>query len=245
MDGLVSVITPVYNSEKYIYSSIKSVLDQTYENWEMLIIDDCSNDGTEQVIREILDSRIKYFRLEENSGAAVARNRALEMAKGRYIAFLDADDMWKPHKLENQLKFMVENKIGFSFTGYEILRGKNNKVVEIPRTLNYSQFMKNTVIGTLTVMVNREIVGDIRLVDVKKDHDSMTWAKILKKGHVAHGLNDNLAYYRKVEGSISSDKFKAARNHWINCRNILKITRVQCSYYFVFYVFNAIKKHYF
>ncbi|GAB6467778.1 MULTISPECIES: glycosyltransferase family 2 protein [Bacillus] len=243
-DILVSIITPVYNSEKYIGQTIQSVLSQTHENWEMLIADDCSSDNTAQVINAFQDERIKYFKLDENSGAAVARNQALEKARGKYIAFLDADDMWKPKKLEKHLHFMLENQVGFSFTGYEILKEEDNKIIRVPERLNYSQFMKNTIIGTLTVMINKDIVGDIRLVNVKKDHDSMTWAKILRNGHLAYGLNESLAYYRKVEGSISNDKFKAAKNHWNNCRNIEKLSLPKCLYYFFFYGVNAVKKHY-
>ncbi|HDX9638875.1 TPA: glycosyltransferase family 2 protein [Bacillus mobilis] len=243
-DILVTIITPVYNSEKYIGQTIQSVLSQTHENWEMFIADDCSSDNTAKVVNEFQDERIKYFKLDENSGAAVARNKALEKAKGRYIAFLDADDMWKPEKLEKQLRFMLENQVGFSFTGYEILKEKDNKIISVPEKLNYSQFMKNTIIGTLTVMINKDIVGDVRLVNVKKDHDSMTWAKILRSGNLAYGLNESLAYYRKVEGSISNDKFKAAKNHWNNCRNIEKLSLPKCLYYFFFYGVNAVKKHY-
>ncbi|MED4600756.1 glycosyltransferase family 2 protein [Paenibacillus validus] len=244
MENLVSIITPVYNSEKYIGETIKSVLAQTHNNWEMLIVDDCSKDNTAEVINGFNDPRIKYYKLEENSGAAVARNRALENAKGKYIAFLDADDMWKPNKIEKQLNFMIENKAGFSFTGYEILKENGNKVIKVPSKLNYSQFMKNTIIGTLTVMVNTDIVGEVRLVNVKKDHDSMTWAKLLREGYLAYGLNESLAYYRKVEGSISNDKFKAAKNHWNNCRNLEKLSLPRCLYYFFFYGINAVKKHY-
>ncbi len=245
MTELISIITPVYNSEKYIGETIKSVLSQTYHNWEMLIADDCSQDSTAEVIKQFNDQRIKYFKLEKNSGAAIARNQALEKAKGKYIAFLDADDMWKPEKLEKQLVFMAKNNIGFSFSGYEILRVDGNKVIKIPESLNYSQFLKNTIIGTLTVMINTDIVGEVRLVNVKKDHDSMTWAKLLREGNIAYGLNESLAYYRKVEGSISNDKFKAVKNHWNNCRQIEKLSVPRCAYYFFFYILNAVKKHYF
>lgn len=244
-DILVSIITPVYNSEKYISETIDSVLSQTYENWEMIIADDCSKDNTAEVIKSFKDPRIKYFKLVENGGAARARNVALDNAKGQILAFLDADDMWKPEKLEKQLGFMKKNKYGFTFTGYEILRDEENKVIKVSKKLNYSQFMKNTIIGTLTVMLDKDIVGDIRLVDVKKDHDSMTWARILRLGHFAYGLNESLAYYRKVEGSISNDKFKAAKTHWNNCRNIEKLSIPKCLYYFFFYGLNAVKKHYF
>lgn len=242
---LVSIITPVYNSEKYIGDTIKSVLSQTHKNWEMIIADDCSTDETALVIQSFNDDRIKYLRMTENGGAAVARNKALEKAEGDFIAFLDADDMWKPEKLEKQLRFMKEKNIGFSFTSYEILKEMNNKIIDVPKKLNYSQFMKNTIIGTLTVMINKNIVGDVRLVNVKKDHDSMTWAKILREGNNAYGLNESLAYYRKVESSISNNKFNAAKTHWNNCREIEKLSLIKCSYYFFFYSFNALKKHFF
>lgn len=244
MNELVSIITPVYNSEKYISDTINSVLAQTYTNWEMLIADDCSSDNSAEIINRYTDSRIKYIKLESNSGAAIARNKALEQAKGNYIAFLDADDTWKPEKLEKQLKFMIEKDIGFSFAGYEIIRDKKNKIIEVPDTLNYNQFMKNTIIGTLTVMISRKHVGEVRLVDVKKDHDSMTWAKLLRQGNTAYGINESLAYYRKVEGSISNNKIKAAKNHWNNLRKIEKLSLPKAMYFYFFYVINAIKKHY-
>jgi len=240
---LVSIITPVYNSEKYISDTIKSVLSQTHANWEMIIADDCSKDNTEDIVKHFMDPRITYFKLDKNSGAAIARNKALEKANGKYIAFLDADDIWKPDKIEKQLYFMIEKDIGFSFTSYEIL-GKKNKVIRVPSKLNYNQFMKNTIIATSTVMINKEIVGEIRLVNVRADHDSMTWAKLLRQGHLAYGLNENLAYYRKLDGSISNNKFKAAKNHWINCRKIEKLSLARCLYYFIFYGINAFKKHY-
>lgn len=242
---LVSIITPVYNSEKYIAATILSVLSQSYSEWEMIIADDCSVDKTESIIKSFEDPRIKYLKLNKNSGAAVARNEALKVAEGKYVAFLDSDDMWKSDKLMKQLNFMKCNAIGFSFTGYEILKAVKNKVIKVPRQLNYSQFMKNTIIGTLTVMLDREIIGDIRFVEVKKDHDSMTWAKILSSGNNAYGINESLAFYRKVSGSISNNKFRAAKNHWVNCRTIEKLSFLKCMYYSFFYGINALKKHYF
>lgn len=244
MDELVSVITPVYNSEKYISDAIQSVINQTYKNWEMIIVDDCSQDQTQKEIAKISDERIKYIKLLQNSGAAVARNQALEMASGRWIAFLDADDMWKPYKLEKQIAFMKANQCGFSYTAYEIINHLDNKLIQVPSQLTYHQFMKNTIIGTLTVMLDKTIVGDIRIVNVKKDHDSMTWAKLLREGGMAFGLNESLAYYRKLEGSISSNKWKAVKRHWKNCRELEHISFFKCCYYFIFYIGNALKKHY-
>ena len=239
---LVSVITPVYNSESYIGDTIKSVMSQTYKNWEMLIVDDCSKDNTAQVIKSFNDSRVKYIRLDVNSGAAVARNKAIAKANGEFIAFLDADDMWKPEKLERQINFMQEH--GYTFTSYEILKEPKNKVIEVPTSLDYSHYMKNTVIGMLTVMIDRRKLPNIEIVNIKKDHDSMTWAKLLREGNIAHGLNESLAYYRKVDGSISNNKFEAAKNHWNNCRKVEKLPLIKCSYYFAYYTFNAFKKHF-
>lgn len=242
---LISIITPVYNSDKYIGETIKSVLQQTHQNWEMLIVDDCSIDNTEQVVKTFGDERIFYYKMESNQGAAVARNKALEKSKGTFIAFLDADDMWKPEKLSKQLDFMIRNDYGFTFTSYEIIKSKKNKVVSVPQKLNYSDYMKNTIIGMLTVMINREKIQNLSIVNIKKDHDSMTWAKILREGVTAYGLNESLAYYRKVDGSISNNKFEAISNHWKNCRNIENINVFKCSYYFIFYTLNAVKKHFF
>lgn len=243
-NDLITVITPVYNSEKYIAETIESVQKQTYVNWEMIIVDDCSDDNTLSVVKSIKDNRVKYLKLNKNSGAAVARNIALQRASGRFVAFLDADDKWKPEKLSRQVNFMLNKNIGFSFTSYEIMRNDNNKIVTVPTELNYTQFMKNTIIGTLTVMIDRSIVGNIRIVEVKKDHDSMTWAKILRSGYNAYGLNESLALYRKVEGSISNNKIKAAKTHWNNCRKIERLSLGRCAYFFVFYGWNALKKHY-
>lgn len=242
---LVSIITPAYNSEKYIEECIKSVLLQTYKNWELLIVDDCSNDKTQEIVNKNNDNRIKYIKLSKNSGAAVARNIALEKAKGRYIAFLDADDVWKANKLEQQLEYMSNYNYSFTFTAYEMLKVKKKKIIEVPQSLNYKQFMRNTIIGTSTVMIDRYFINDIRLVNIRKDHDSMTWAKILKKGIKAHGLNVSLTYYRKVEGSISNNKIKAVKRHWKNCREIEQLPFFKCLYYFVFYSANAVKKHFF
>lgn len=243
---LVSVITPLYNAEAYIGPAIRSVLAQTHRKWEMLIADDCSTDRSAEAVKRFEDPRIRYLKLEKNSGAAAARNAALAAAKGAYIAFLDSDDLWKPEKLEKQLAFMEENRIGFSFSSYEMLRRRRpNKLVRAPEVLNYGAFMKNTAIGTLTVMLNTELTGPVRLVDVKKDHDSMTWAKLLRSGILAHGYPESLAYYREVEGSISNDKMAALKTHWKNCREIENLSVPRCLYYFAFYGFHAVQKHYF
>ena len=242
----VSVITPAYNAEKYIGKAIESVLSQSYQNWEMIIVDDGSKDRTVDIVKRYSDSRIKLHCLEKNSGVAVAMNTAIELAQGPLIAFLDADDIWKPQKLERQVNFMVSNGYGFTFSAYEIIKEKKNKFVKAPKAQNYGQYMRNTVIGTSAAMLDLDIIGhDFRMVNLRKDLDSMTWAKLLREGHKAYGLNESLALYRKVETSISNDKWKAATNHWENCRKIEHLSFFKCLYYFIGYAFNATLKHFF
>ncbi|MCH5272400.1 MAG: glycosyltransferase family 2 protein [Lachnospiraceae bacterium] len=244
---LVSVITPAYNAEKYIADAIESVLRQTYTNWEMIIVDDGSGDTTGEIVKRYTnDSRIIYHRLEKNSGVAVAMNTAIESAHGSLLAFLDADDLWKPEKLQKHVAFTLKNDYAFTFSAYEIIREKGNKVVHAPKSQNYSQYMRNTVIGTSAAMLNLDKIGhDFRMVNLRKDLDSMTWAKLLRSGYTAYGLDKSLVYYRKVETSISNDKWKAAVNHWENCRKVEKLPFFKCLFYFIGYCFNALKKHYF
>lgn len=247
--NLVSIITPAYNCEKYLSKTIDSVLAQTYSNWELIIVNDKSIDDTEKIVREYIgkDNRIKLINLNENSGAAVARNTALENSKGRFIAFLDSDDMWKKDKLKIQLNFMLKNNYGFSFTNYEYIKDQNNakeKVFEVPSTLNYSQALKNTVIGCLTVVIDKYSVGDFRMPLVRRGQDNLTWLMLLKKGHIAYGLNENLAEYRRVNGSLSNNKIKALKRQWSNYRNEIKLPLIKCIYYYSFYVLNNLKKYY-
>lgn len=225
---LVSVITPAYNSEKYISESIESVLSQTYKNWELIIVNDKSTDNTKDIIEHYVDkdSRIRLIELQENSGAAVARNTALESAKGRYIAFLDSDDRWKKNKLEKQIEFMKQNEYSFTFTGYEYILDSDNptqKIFRVPSKLNYSQALKNTVIGCLTVIVDKSIIGDFRMPLVRRGQDHLTWLMLLERGNIAYGLDENLAEYRKVKGSLSYSKIKAIRRQWYNYRKIIKL----------------------
>lgn len=245
-ERLVSIITPAYNAAKFIGEAIESVLAQSYQNWELIIVDDGSKDNTVEIVKSYNDRRIILHKLEKNSGVAVAMNTAISLAHGTLLAFLDADDVWKPDKLKKHTDFMVTNHYGFTFSAYEIMREGKNKVVHAPKSQNYGQYMRNTVIGTSVAMLDMDIIGhDFKMVNLKKDLDSMTWAKLLREGHVAYGLDESLAYYRKVETSISNDKWKAAINHWENCRKIEKLPFFQCLYYFIGYAFNATLKHFF
>ncbi len=190
---LVSIVTPSYNASSFIKETIQSVQSQTYKKWEMIIIDDVSKDNTCELIKEEIkkDDRIRLIELEENGGAAIARNTGINCAEGKYIAFLDSDDLWLPEKLEKQVAFMQNNDLAFSFTSYQIMDqdGKlTEKVVHVPEKINYNGLLKNTIIGCLTVMLDIEKLGKVKMPNIRTRQDTATWLKILKQGHYAYGM---------------------------------------------------------
>lgn len=247
MEEKVSIIMPSYNSGRFIGKSIQSVIDQTYKNWELVIVDDCSKDNTEEVIKgyHLNENRIIYFRLEKNSGAAAARNKSLELASGRFIAFLDSDDVWKNNKLEKQIKIMQDNDYAFTFSSYEFMDeqgNKLNKIVKVPDRISYREYLKNTIIGCLTVVVDTDKTGKFTMVDIKRNQDMATWLKLIKICKYAYGINQNLASYRIVNGSITSSKKNAAKSVWNTYRNVEKLSILYSTYCFIMYAFNGIKK---
>lgn len=207
MAELVSIIMPSYNTAEYIAETVQSVIAQIYQNWELIIVDDCSTDDTDEVIKPFLaDGRIRYFKNEKNSGAAVSRNRALREAKGKWIAFLDSDDLWLPEKLEKQIAFMEENGYHFSYTDYmEIDEASkpNGKKVTGPQRITKAGMFNYCWPGCLTVMYNAEAVGLIQIEDIKKNNDYAMWLKVCKKAD-CYLLDESLAKYRKRSGSISN-----------------------------------------
>ena len=207
---LVSIIMPSYNTANFIEETINSVLSQTYENWELIIVDDCSSDNTDQVISKYLeDKRIKYLKNSSNSGAAISRNRALEESKGKWIAFLDSDDLWYPEKLEKQIKFMKKNNYHFSYTNYEEIDEKsveNGVLLTGPKKITKIAMYNYCWVGCLTVMYDRDKVGLIQIEDIKKNNDYAMWLKVIKKTD-CYLLNETLAKYRKRSGSISNHSY--------------------------------------
>lgn len=247
IENLVSIVTPVYNAERFIEKTINSVQAQTYEQFEMILVDDCSPDDSAAVIKNLaaLDTRIKYVKLEENAGAAVARNTGLEYAKGQYIAFIDSDDVWKPEKLAKQIAFMKKNDYAFTYTNFEMVEEDGtviNASVPLPEKLNYSGLLKNTAIACSTVIIDRKIIGDFRMPLVRKGQDTATWLKILRTHEYAYLFNEVMGSYRQVQGSISSNKIGALKRTWNTYRNIEKLPLPKALYYFAFYVFNAVKR---
>ncbi|AST93383.1 MULTISPECIES: glycosyltransferase family 2 protein [Sutcliffiella] len=242
---LISIVTPAYNSEAYIKDAIDSVLKQTYVNWEMIIVDDCSKDKTVEMVRQYSDPRIKLVQLSKNSGPAVARNTAMENARGRYLAFLDSDDQWLPEKLEKQLLHMQENDIAFSFTKYMKVDedGKDiGTIVEAPDTLSYKRLLKDNVIGCLTVMVDKEKVGNLKMENIRTRQDWVLWLTILKKGFQAHGLQEVLAKYRERPNSVSSNKLKMAKQNWKVYREIEGFGLVKSIIIFIIHLFHKAKR---
>ena len=207
MDDLISIIMPSYNTERYIEETIQSVLAQSYKYWELIIVDDCSNDNTDDVVSQYLaDERIHYMKNDINSGAAVSRNRALREARGRWIAFLDSDDLWEPSKLQKQIIFMKENDYHFSYTNYIEIDEESKvigKSVTGPKRITKHGMYNYCWMGCLTVMYDADTVGLIQIADIKKNNDYAMWLKVCKKAN-CYLLDDMLARYRKRSGSISN-----------------------------------------
>ena len=210
--GLVSIIMPSWNTENYIAESIQSVIDQTYKNWELIIVDDCSTDNTDEVVRAFNDQRIKYLKNEKNSGAALTRNRALKEARGEWIAFLDSDDLWVPEKLEHQINFMKKKGCNLSFTEYEKIDEESkplNIYVSGPDKVNKRKMYNYDYIGQLTMMYSAKEFGLIQIKDIKKNNDYAIRLQLYKKPNTcAYLLKEDLAKYRVRKVSISHDKFK-------------------------------------
>lgn len=248
-EELVSIIIPVYNAEQFLIDTIKTVEEQTYKNWELIFVNDCSKDRSKELIeKNILENnKIKLINLKQNSGAAIARNIGIDASKGKYISFLDADDLWDKEKLEKQIKFIKTNNCVFSFTSYEFAdkNGKGNgKIVKVPYKINYKQALKNTTIWTSTVMLDVEKLGKelIKMPNVKRGQDTATWWKILKQIDNAYGLDEILSYYRRTNESLSANKVKALKRTWNLYRNVEHLNIFYSFYNFCWYVLNAIKR---
>jgi len=245
---LVSIVVPVYNAEKFLADTIESVQAQTYGSWELLLVDDCSNDKSVTIIKKYQkdDKRIKLIRMVQNSGAALSRNAGVNKCKGRFIAFLDADDLWHPEKIARQISFMLQNEIAFSFTGYEFADQDgvpNGKKVYVPASLTYRQALKNTTISTIATMfdMTKLAKASISMPNIKSE-DTATWWNILRQGHTAYGLNEILSFYRRSSNTQSANKFTATKQTWRLYREHQNFNFVISFYYFCWYLFNAVRR---
>ncbi|SDW86916.1 Glycosyltransferase involved in cell wall bisynthesis [Lutibacter oricola] len=246
MNPLVSIITPNFNAEKYISQTIESVLNQTYTNWELIIVDDCSTDNSVKIIHQFLGSeaKIKLIKLELNSGAAVARNKGIEIANGDYISFLDSDDIWLPHKLEMQLDFMMVNKYVLTFSSYISKEEGQEKevIVEAKKRVGYKDLLRNNYIGCLTAMYSVNKLGKVFFPLIKKRQDWALWLKITKKGYKAYSIKKPLAIYNNRSNSISSNKLDLLKYNWKVYKEIEKFNSITALFYMVQLIFIKILK---
>ena len=244
---LVSVIVPCYNMEKFIAYTIESVQRQSYPHWELLIVDDASTDRTADIIKDHQkkDNRIHFFVKPKHSGIADTRNQCLKMAKGRFLAFLDSDDVWHPEKLEQQLRFMMERKIGFSYSSYDCIDEQGlplEKSVKSAGTLDYNAYMHNTIIGCSTVMIDTTIIDNVFVPNFRTSEDTAMWLNILKKGFLAYAIELPLTSYRIRQHSASSNKLKASSDLWRVYRQQEKLSLFKALGCFFSYAYNAVKK---
>lgn len=236
---MVSIVVPVYNAANYIEKTIEMVCRQTYKDWELILVDDASRDESAQVIENYVKNqgkRIRLIRKKVNQGAAEARNTGIDASSGRYIAFLDADDVWDPEKLEKQVAYMERTGAAFCFHAYEFGDENANptgKIVHVPEKLKYKQALSRTIIFTTTVMFDTEKI-DMEIIHMPNvpSEDTATWWRILKSGYEAYGLDENLAIYRRPARSLSSNKLEAIRRIWFLYRNIAGLSVAKSLFYF-------------
>jgi glycosyltransferase involved in cell wall biosynthesis len=241
----VSIITPNYNGARFIEYSIQSVINQTYKDWELIIVDDCSADNSVKIIENYKDIRIKTLKNRQNMGAAESRNNGIRHASGEIIAFLDSDDIWKQNKLEEQIKWYKKYNAAIVFSNYDLIDEQGNhlnKVITAPRTLTYEDLLKSNHIGCLTGSYNVKLLG--KRYFIRHGHeDYILWLSILKEGYKAVNINQCLASRRVLRESLSSNKFRAIKWQWNIYRNIERLSICKSLYYFVFYGYYALKKH--
>jgi glycosyltransferase involved in cell wall biosynthesis len=239
-EELVSIIMPAYNCGEFIGTTLDSVINQSYKNLEVIVVDDCSTDNTADVVREYItkDSRIKYHKLEKNSGAAVARNKAVDLATGKYMAFLDSDDVWFPEKLTKQIGFMEENNYGFTCTSYTKIDEQGeylNRTIVAQSRRDYNGVLK-TCPGNSTVIYNAEKLGKFKIPDIKKRNDYVMWLQLIKKEKYLYGIEEPLGSHRIRTEGISSDKKSLVGYHWKVYREIENLSLLKSSYLIVYWV---------
>lgn len=246
---MVSIITPTYNSSAHIENTIKSVANQTYKNWEMIIVDDCSIDDTCEIVNKWCekDKRIRLIKLETNSGASVARNTSLMNSQGRFIAYLDSDDIWYPEKLQRQVDFMLKNKYAFSCVSYEVIDNAGvplQKFIHMLPKVDYKGFLTNNLLQTVGIMVDTTVVDKSCLImpNMRRRQDAATWLQVLKSGNDCYGLDEILAQYRRTENSLSSNKIKAVKGIWYLYRNVEHLSLHFSCYCFLRYALLAVWK---
>jgi len=241
--GLVSIIMPAHNSQGSLGESVQSVLFQSYSDWELLLVDDASTDGTLALAQRLAseDSRVRVLALEQNVGVAEARNRGISAARGQYLTFLDSDDLWLPDKLQIQIDFMRSTGAGFSFAQYRRIGrdGSLSNPVKVPLSVSYEGLLRGNSIGCLTVAIDRYQIPEVLMPHIKHE-DYVTWLKVLKRGHIAYGIPQDLARYRVTSSSVSSDKRRSASWTWNIYRRVEGLSLIKSAWCFLHYTARAI-----
>lgn len=245
----VSVITPIYNAEKYLRKTLDSILAQTYKDIEIVLVDDCSSDDSANIIREYMQKHpeIVYFLQETNQGAGAARNKALELATGQYVAFLDSDDIWYPNKVSKQIELMEKRNCPFSYTAIEMIDENDNLLKNkrnIKETCDYKYLLHNTIIATSSVIIDRTILGDFRMPLRRGGQDYATWLILLREGCLARGINETLVKYRIGSNSLSSNKFKSIKQIWEIQSQDEGINKLRVCLNIALFTLNALKKYF-
>ncbi len=248
---LVSVITPVYNAERFLETTLLSIINQTYKKIEIILVDDCSQDHSAEIIAKYkkIYPAIVYFKQPTNQGAGAARNKALELAKGQYVAFLDADDMWYPNKIEKQINLLKEKDGAFSYTAIQMV-DMNDRVIKTKRKvkehLDYNFLLRNTMIATSTVLIDRTILGDFRMPLRRGGQDYATWLKLLRGGTIAYGIDEVLENYRVGnKNSLANNKWKSIKHVWEIQTQEEGISKLFVVHNLFCFLFNATKKYIF
>ena len=247
---VVSIIMPSYNAEQYIAESIQSVIAQTFPDWELVITDDRSSDNTVTIIQSFSeqDPRICFQVAETHSGIAGTRNLCIARARGRFVSFLDNDDLWVPEKLEKQLRFMKEHDCSFSYSAYELMKEDGTpkgKVIKTAGVIDYNKYLRNTIIGSGTIMLDTIKTGPLTMPDNATSDDMALWCRILKAGHKAYPINEVLMKYRVRSNSASANKWKAAKDVWLVYRKQEHLSFFKAVACFIGYAFNAVVKRIF
>ncbi len=247
---IVSIITPVYNSSRFISATLDSVLTQTHEDWEMIVVDDASTDNSIEIINTYIqkDKRFRLFQLTHNQGQGVARNKAIKEARGRIIAFLDSDDIWKKEKLERHVAFMLKHNAAFSHTSYGYLDEEGNVIKSTyyvsKKPVTYNDLLKRTEISCLTAMYDTKYIGKMYMPDLRRKQDYALWLDILKTGVNSIPLDEELAYYRQVKGSVTSKKWNLIKEHWEFLYQREKLNIFQSCYYLLQWGLEGVAKYY-
>ena len=243
---LVSIITPCYNSEQFIVETYQSIFNQTYKNWEWIIVDDCSKDNSVELIKSFNDDRVKLFVQDNNQGAAVARNKALDIAKGKYITFIDSDDLWLPNFLETTINYLENNNENLVYTSYkrvdENLNFALNDFIAIDK-INRNRILYNCPIPMLTSVYNASEIGIVKFPDVELREDHAMWIDLLERTKYARAIKESLAIYRMRENSVSRNKWNIAIKQYNVYKKYLRMNIIQSSYYTFFWALNGLKKY--